>query len=159
MSALFSLWPRYLSRVLTGKKSVELRLRAPRLSAGDVLWFYCTLPRGALEATAVAERVVTDSPGEIWRQWEHRLGLSVKEFQSYAGGRKRVSAIVFDKACGFRNPLPLHEIRSREPNFHPPQFYTRILAGSQLAVLFSDHCKSNTRLKRTRAPLSQRVMP
>lgn len=120
--ALISIKPSYVDKLLTGKKSVEIRNRSVRLASDSRLWIYSTLPKGCIEAVAQVRGVEVGAPSEIWERHNESLALSQSTYRHYVNGASKVSAILMGRIWRLPVELSLSMLRSHIPNFHPPQF-------------------------------------
>ena len=134
---LISVRPRHVDSIVCGEKTVELRRRSLQLSPGCRVWIYTTLPRGAIEATAIVRTVVSDRPSVIWRKYGHLSGITKSEFYEYYNGVNVAYAIVFSSVEKLIVSLALAEIRQHLGQFHPPQFFKRLAPGSAELNLFT----------------------
>ena len=134
---LISIHPRHVDSMVRGKKTVELRRRPLRLTAGCRVWIYCTLPRGAVEAMGTVRTVVAATPSEIWREHGRQSGITKAEFEAYYEGTDTAYAIVFSSVEKLDLPFALAEIRRHRSSFHPPQFFKRLTTGGAELNLFN----------------------
>lgn len=130
--AIISLKPRYAKLVLSGDKTVELRNRIVRLTPGTLIWIYATRPMARIVGVAEIESVVHAGPSEIWRRFREDICVDRNGFDSYIGGRERVSALVLRSVKGLGDFMTLDRIRQSVRAFQPPQFYARLPPGSRL---------------------------
>ena len=131
-NAIISLKPKYVKKILSGEKTVEIRRRIVKLMPGTQLWLYATLPSGSVEAVAEIESILSESPSRIWKKFSVQLGITKQEFDSYVDGCNKVTAITL-KAIRKIEPAPsLSYLKSKIGEFHPPQFFARLSKGSPL---------------------------
>lgn len=145
---ILSLHPRFLNSFLDGRKCVELRRRAPRISPGTRVWLYTKAPMSQIAAVAVLQEIVIGHPHELWRRFARCAGISAEEFSSYFYGAEEGSVLAFSKVFPLVSSLSLRELRNSETNFHPPQFYKTVRPGAlsdvlQTAVLGKPRCACN----------------
>lgn len=135
--ALISIKPTYVSKLISGEKSVEIRNRAVNLSSGSRLWIYSTLPKGSIEAVAEIHRVVAGHPSDIWHRYSSMLAVSEGEFGQYVNGSNSVSAIIMKHVWRLPIEVPLSLLRLHVPGFQPPQFlkYKREIDPSFSAIV------------------------
>lgn len=139
---VFSVKPEYSEKILNGRKTVELRRRFPKaLPAGTPAYFYSTSPTRALTCSAVIERVVMQSPQDIWRKFSSQACIGQKEFSSYFSGLEFGFAIVLRSVRPLPRPLPLSELRDRF-SFAPPQSFQ--YAKPQLREALTCECSENS---------------
>ncbi|GGF28860.1 hypothetical protein GCM10011611_38680 [Aliidongia dinghuensis] len=134
---LISVHPRHVDSMLSGRKTVELRRRPLKLSAGCRVWIYCTLPRGSVEAIGVVAEVVAAAPSVIWRDYGEQCGITKAEFDAYYEGAGTAYVVVFSLVTKLPSTFALGEIRRHLASFQPPQFFKRLLADGPELNLFN----------------------
>lgn len=134
---LISVQKRYFESIVSGKKSVELRRRAPKISHGSRIWLYCKSPIATVAAVCKLQHIETLPIEEIWEHHKHSLAISKPEFDDYLHGRESATALVIRDVQLLRNPVHLDAIRSIKINFQPPQFFMHL----------RDDCALTDRLK------------
>jgi predicted transcriptional regulator len=121
--------------MLTGAKTVELRRRPIRVPVGTTVWIYVTVPTGRVGAMAKVSAVEENTPSELWRRYEDRVGISQGVFFSYFKGSRQGCAVVFQRILPLRTPLGLTALRKSLGTFVAPQFYRKLeLNGPELAL-------------------------
>lgn len=133
---LISVEERHATNMLSGNKSVELRRKQLNISPGTRVWVYSKLPRGQVQALAVVEAVVADTPRKIWNLYGAQSAISKSEFDAYFAGAKTGYAIIFQEVRPLAPILSLSSIREKISHFHPPQFFKRLTHGSPELVFF-----------------------
>lgn len=131
---LLSIRPEYVDRILAGEKLVELRRRRPRCTAGDCIAIYCSAPRMELVAVVGVNEVRVKSPESLWREVRTFSGVSRSTYRDYFEGADRAVGIMISGVQRLREPIPLNELRTEWPGFHPPQGF-RYLTATQIAFL------------------------
>lgn len=121
-----SIKPQYVSKMLSGSKTVELRTRKINLPKGSKLWIYSTLPDGCINAYGIIEDVVFDNIVNIWKQFSSEIGITKKEFDQYTKGKDKVSVIRFTKIKPLKKVYTLTHLRDELENFQPPQFFVKL---------------------------------
>lgn len=133
---LISVEERHASNMLAGSKSVELRRKPLNISSGTRVWIYSKLPRGQVQALAVVDEVVADSPEKIWKSFGPQSAISKSEFDAYFAGVEIGYAIVFQEIRPLAPILNLSSIREKISHFHPPQFFKKLTDGSPELAFF-----------------------
>jgi predicted transcriptional regulator len=124
--AIISINPRHAEKILTQKKTVELRTKGINLPIGSRLWIYTTLPIGRIKSYAEIDFIEHGTPTEIWRKHGRKICISKREFDDYTSTRNLVTAIGLKNISPLKNEICLGELREFESNFHPPQFYSKL---------------------------------
>lgn len=122
MTMLFlSIRPQYVEKILNGEKRVELRRRKPRSQPDDWMAIYESSPTKALVAVAQVTEVRIKSPQCLWRGVRSVTGIAKREFDEYFTGCDNAVGIMFQSVTALSSPIPLDDLRSCWPGFHPPQ--------------------------------------
>lgn len=133
---LISVNERHAVNMLTGKKTVELRRKQLNISQGTRVWIYSKLPKGQIQALAVVEDVVGDSPEKIWADFGAQSAISKKEFDGYFENAKIGYAVVLESVSPLAPILSLSSIRNELKYFHPPQFFKKLETNSPELAFF-----------------------
>ena len=133
---LFCVQDVYAQSFIEGKKTIELRRRAPNISSETRVWVYSKLPIGAVRLTANVTEIRTMETGDIWEKYKSDIDLTEGAFRSYFSGVSTGAAIFLNNIKKIEHPIYLHDIRQIVPGFHPPQFFRWIRNGSAELSLF-----------------------
>lgn len=136
IDAIISIKPRHVENILSGAKTVELRVRNINLPTGSTLWVYSTLPVGKVKLSTEISFVDLLPPKEIWKKHGKNICISKKEFDEYTKGRSLVSAIGLKNVRRLDRDICLETMREYEKNFQPPQFFLRLLPERALYAAF-----------------------
>lgn len=123
---LISVRAEYVTKMLKGEKTVELRRRSLKVPPGTRVWIYSKAPQGAIKAHAKITAVVTGEPSHLWRKFRSRVGVTQQEFRSYFDTVDEGCALVLSNVVKLRKHISLETMRDRVSSFHPPQFYTKL---------------------------------
>ncbi len=133
---LISLDACHADNILAGTKTVEVRRRAPRVSAGTRVWIYSKKPRARIEMVAVVAEIHEGPADVLWSRFGPESAITGDQFFTYLDGAERPCVIRLSGARRLRAPLTLAEMRSHVRGFQPPQFFKRLEPGGQeLALL------------------------
>lgn len=136
-----SVHPRYATALLDGTKTVEIRRSRTRLTAGDVVLIYATSPVRQLVGAVTVTGATTRAPSTIWGTVGTQTGLRRSEFDSYLDGSATATAISVADRRTFPDPVPLAELRARQPGFVVPQSY-RYLDSSEARNLLNGEART-----------------
>ena len=131
---MLSVSPAYARAILAGRKGVELRRRAPRISCGTRAWLYSTLPVGQVVAVLTIDQVVEAPLAELWLRYGPHTAVTRELFDAYFAGLSHGAALIIRDVQALKDPVSLSEIR-KSGAFQPPQFYRRVRAGAPEASL------------------------
>ena len=120
---LLSIQPDYVGKVLSGKKTVELRKKPFPSDDGTRVWIYSTNPTSAVEAMAYVDTVECDTPANIWRKYQHKCAVSRTDFDAYFSGATEAYALNIVRPMKLERRLRLEEIKALSEGFTPPQYY------------------------------------
>jgi len=135
---LISVEHSYALRMLEGLKTAELRRRQLRIKPGTRVWVYSKLPRGHVDLVATADEVVAASPRRLWDLYKDRIAITSSEFKNYLNGVEIGCAILLRNITPLQPALELDTLRRISRNFHPPQFFKRLVPqGAELKHLAS----------------------
>jgi predicted transcriptional regulator len=131
---VLSIKPKYVSQILAGTKTVEMRRR---FTPEPGVWalIYSTTPDRALAGVAMIEDVQKLALSTLWRKHREAAGITKRDFDDYFSGVGSGYAISLASPRAFSNPVPLDELRSRF-GFEPPQSYQ--YASPKLSLLIDD---------------------
>jgi len=120
---LLSIKPEYVVKLFDGTKKVELRKIKPKLMPGDRVVVYACSPVKAIVGVFEVEKVLEDTPKNIWSKVKKIAGISEKDFDDYYYTSRKAYAIFLKKTEQYEPPLDLEAIKQQWFNFHPPQSY------------------------------------
>ena len=128
-----SLHPRWAAAILDGRKSVELRRRAPSVESGAEAVLYATSPESQVVGSAVVEAVVELPIDMLWDEYRERADISHRDFVGYFAGIDRGAAIELSTVQRLDKPIDLGSIR--EVGLQPAQGWRYLDENSTIAVL------------------------
>jgi predicted transcriptional regulator len=123
---LISVKRKYVTRMLAGEKTIELRRRLLRVNPGTRVWIYSTAPDCLVEALATVSRIVGASPERLWQKYRKKVGVSRAEFRTYFANRKVGYAVVLRDIRALPTAVGLADLRRGSGPFQPPQFFKRL---------------------------------
>ncbi|MCP3911832.1 MAG: ASCH domain-containing protein [Actinomycetia bacterium] len=114
-----SLHPRWADAIMSGRKTVELRRRAPTVDPGATAVLYATMPECAVIGTAEVRSVESLRLGPLWRQFGSEAAVTQAEFRDYFCGASDGCAIQLGEVRALAEPIGLEKIR--EVGLQPAQ--------------------------------------
>lgn len=132
---LLSIKPKYVEKIRSGEKRVELRRRKPRSQPTDWLAIYECSPTMALVAVAQIVEVRVSSPRCLWRRVRSIAGVTKKEFDAYFIGSDQAIGIEIQTPLELPTPIPLDDLRVAWPRFNPPQGFIYLTESQQQFVI------------------------
>lgn len=133
-AVLLSIKPKYFERIQSGRKTVELRRRFPRLVAGSLAIVYASAPLSAVVGVLVVGETLRSPPEDLWELVGDKADVTRDEFERYYIGAEEANGLVVNGVYPAR-PIPLAELRLRWPSFSPPQSYRYIAVKTEDAQL------------------------
>ena len=115
--------PKYMSLLLSGAKTVELRRRFPELPAGTPVVLYSTTPVRAVVALSSIRRVEVDTLEALWARFGSNAAVSRDVFDLYFDGLDRGTAVLLSPPQPLQRPVLLQELRRSFDQFTIPQNY------------------------------------
>ena len=128
--------PGYANKLISGKKDIELRKMKPNVQSGDYVIIYASAPVKAVVGFGKVKAIIMCSPQEMWNKHSKRLGIDKQGFYSYYSGYNKAVGIEFEMIKPVA-PIGLLELRTVDPNFHPPQLYRYVTNDDIICVLAS----------------------
>ena len=122
---VLSIRPKYSSRILAGKKTVELRRRFPASAPRGTIayaFIYSSSPERAMVGVAEIKVVRKLAVAEIWERYSSVAFIDKPDFDAYFFGIDEGFVLEFGTVRPFESPLSLAELRARI-GFEPPQSF------------------------------------
>jgi predicted transcriptional regulator len=144
---LVSVQPKYVSKILDGKKTVELRRRFPESAAtGALALIYSSSPIRAVVGYARIREVLRLPIAKIWRNHGADACIAKKEFDEYFQGVEFGYAIFLEK-IKLLNPHVAASDLQRHFGIVPPQSY-RYVHKDCISLLSNGRVQASNRHKR-----------
>ncbi|MEN6449839.1 MAG: ASCH domain-containing protein [Thermoguttaceae bacterium] len=118
---LLSIRPHYVEKIFDGRKTVELRKRAPNCPPGEQIVIYSTMPEKLLVGLVEVEDIVEGSPDSLWRLVAARSCVGRRQYRQYYAIANSAVGIFIGHPRRFQRPVPLNALRDKWRGFHPPQ--------------------------------------
>ncbi|MBS9719190.1 helix-turn-helix domain-containing protein [Tianweitania sp. BSSL-BM11] len=120
---VLSIKPEYSTKILDGRKTVELRRRFPvSAPSGAIAYIYASAPIKAMVGIAEIRDVFKLPVEQIWNEFQTSAYIGRDKFDRYFEGLREGYALVFEGVRTFSRPLPLSELREKF-GFEPPQSF------------------------------------
>ncbi|MBC6108995.1 ASCH domain-containing protein [Pedobacter fastidiosus] len=120
---LISIKEKYVSRIISGSKTIELRKAQPKVKAGDTVIIYTTQPKKAVTAIATVKQIIKLSPQKMWERYENNLGITQNEFEDYYQNSSTAVGIELCSIIQLDSEILLSAIKMIHPRFTPPQTF------------------------------------
>ena len=129
--------PEYANKLISGKKDIELRKMKPNVQPGDYVIIYASAPVKAVVGFGKVKTIIECTPKCLWESYSNRLGINEQSYLSYYDGYHKAIGIEFDMIKPVA-PIGLLELRTVDPNFHPPQIY-RYVTNDDIICVLANH--------------------
>jgi predicted transcriptional regulator len=121
---LFSVRPKFADRILSRKKTVELRRKFSSRWMGCRLNLYASAPVMSLVGEARIAGIAVNTPEVIWEKFHQKLGCTRAEFEEYSAGAEELYAIQLEDIRPYTDRFPLTHMSSLvKEDLTPPQSY------------------------------------
>lgn len=120
---LVSIKEKYVNKILSGEKTIELRKSKPKAQIGDTIVIYTTQPKKAITAIAVIKNIIVLAPTDMWVQHQSNLGVSKDEFENYYQANDKAIGIELSHVHVLDEEILLSAIKVVYPGFSPPQTF------------------------------------
>lgn len=107
---LLSIAPRFVTQIMTGVKSVEIRRKFSTKWIGSRVVIYATAPNRMIAGEGTIRDVITDRPEVVWDLFKTTVGCTLDEYQSYVQGCSKVYALILDDVTPYREPIPISQL-------------------------------------------------
>jgi predicted transcriptional regulator len=119
---LLAIRPRFVTAILAGHKTVELRRQRPAAAPRTTVLLYATSPTKALVGSARLAAIHTDTPDKLWATHGSSAAVTRAEYDGYFRGAKMAVALTLTAVETLAEPIPLSRMRSQY-SLEPPQSY------------------------------------
>jgi predicted transcriptional regulator len=145
---LVSIRPFYASKILDGRKTVELRRKFPEVaSTGAMALIYSSSPVSAIVGYARIKFVLKLPVSQIWKDHGDAACISKENFDAYFAGLKYGFAIVLESPKLLKRQLTAIDLADAF-GIVPPQSY-RYLTSECFALVSDGRLQTTHRHKRT----------
>ena len=129
---LMSIKPKYAQLIKSGKKTVELRRIAPKVSAGDIIVIYESMPVQQITAFCEVESLLSMKPSDLWKVVYPKACITKEKFNQYFQGKQYANGIELKNVSLLDAPKTMRELSW---NLRPPQSYCYI-SSAQFSALY-----------------------
>ena len=133
MEIMLSIKPKYIQKILTGEKTVEIRSRKMNLPINTKIWLYSTSPEKSIVGRASVLDYKYENREEIWSNHFVETAIDLDEYSKYTKNNEKVSAIFLGNVQPLKEKVSLEVVRTEIEGFQPPQFYKIIESNSILS--------------------------
>ncbi|MFH0765649.1 MAG: hypothetical protein V2A61_04425, partial [Calditrichota bacterium] len=121
---LMSIDPLFADKILSGQKTIEIRINFPTRWTGARVIFYASSPIQSIVGEATVASVVKGSPDYLWEKYHDQIGCSYFDFKKYCKNHIEISALRLDKINPYINQISRPQLMSLlSEDLKPPQSY------------------------------------
>lgn len=129
MKVLLSIKPEYVEQIVSGKKKFEYRKRIFKQEVESVV-IYSTMPVGKIIGEFTIDKIINDTPLQLWEKTRKHSGISKESFMTYFSDRQDGFAIKIKEFIPYDLPINPKDV---EDDFVAPQSYKYIRDNSALS--------------------------
>lgn len=130
---LISVKPRYARALLSGRKTVEVRRRFPKMPDGTAVVLYSSSPERAILGTVRLKRTKRVQSSLVWELYARKIDIGEQALNQYLQGAVESTILEVHEPDTWDSPVPLSELRELL-GVEPPQSF-RYLASEQLELI------------------------
>lgn len=120
---LLSVHPRYVSLMVAGEKTVEIRRVRPTAEPESLVLIYATAPTCQVVAVGVLEGMISGGADRLWGRFGSRACLTRQAMRNYLRQAAQPTALLLRAVAPLDRPISLAHLQVSIPNFRPPQSY------------------------------------
>ncbi len=109
LSAIFSIKPCFVEKILAGKKCYEYRKRKCKQKIDRIL-LYSTLPVSSIVGEVLVENILEEQPCFLWNATHVFSGLTEQEFYNYFNGCNKAFAYQLFNPVKYSNYIKLSDL-------------------------------------------------
>ena len=126
----------YADAIFAGKKTCELRRRAPLIQPGHLLMIYQPRPVSAVTGWATVERTVFCNPAVLWPEVRDFAGITEETYLRYTARASTVCGIFIRDPQRLVRPVTLQELYRYETGGAPQSWrYLQTLTRAMAQLL------------------------
>lgn len=123
MQVLLSIKPEFVEKIFNGEKKFEYRKSIFTNKEVKTVLIYATMPVGRVVGQFEIEKILEDSPNNIWDETRNYSGINKDFYDEYFKGKNKAYAIKIKSYKIFDTPKNLYQCIKRD---HPPQSFCYI---------------------------------
>jgi type I restriction enzyme S subunit len=118
MNVLISIKPKYVEKIISKEKTYEFRRNVFKKKVKNVV-IYSTSPEKKIIGYFKPNKIIKDTPQNLWKNFHKVAGISKKDFFKYFDGKDEGFALKIDDLEVFDNHISTDKI----DNFKAPQSF------------------------------------
>lgn len=127
VNLILSIQPKYMDKIVSGEKTVEIRRSFSTKWLGSKAALYSTSPNKEIIGYTTLRNIVYDTPENIWNKYSQELGVDKNTFDQYVENKGKIYAIELDDTKKYLNGIPISQIEGiLKKELHIPQSHISI---------------------------------
>lgn len=119
MNVILSIKPEFVEKIFSGEKQYEYRKVLFKQKA-DTVYIYASRPISKIVGEFKIEKIINDTPANIWNQTKEHSGVTKSFFQKYYAGKDKGVALKIKECKKYKKAV---EPKVIIPNFRVPQSF------------------------------------
>jgi len=120
MKVLLSIRPKYVRKIISGKKGYEFRKVIFKDQSVQEIYIYSSSPVKKIVGKFKIGQIIEGHPEALWEQVKDHAGLTRDDFFGYFSGKDKGYAIEIVNFVRFEKPV---DPKKNDPKFIPPQSF------------------------------------
>ena len=119
MNVILSIKPEFVEKIFSGEKQYEYRKVLFKQKV-DTVYIYASRPISKIVGEFKIEKIINDTPANIWKQTKEYSGVTKSFFQKYYTGKDKGIALKIKECKKYEKSVDPNTIL---PNFKVPQSF------------------------------------
>lgn len=119
MNVILSIKPEFVEKIFSGEKQYEYRKVLFKQKV-DTVYIYASRPISKIVGEFKIEKIINDTPANIWNQTKEYSGVTMSFFQKYYAGKDKGVALKIKECKKYKKAV---EPKVIIPNFRVPQSF------------------------------------
>lgn len=119
MNVILSIKPEFVEKIFSGEKQYEYRKVLFKQKV-DTVYIYASRPISRIVGEFKIEKIINDTPENIWKETKRQSGVTQNFFDKYYKGREKAVALKIKECKEYKEAI---NPESLIPNFKVPQSF------------------------------------
>lgn len=118
MDVILSIKPQYVEKIISHEKKYEFRKQAFKKEIENII-IYSTAPEKKIVGYFKLDKIIKDTPTNLWENFKENAGIPKKDFFKYFEGKEKGYALKVGELTIWDNYIDTNNLK----DFKPPQLY------------------------------------
>lgn len=109
MNLIISIKPQFVSKIISKEKKYEFRKNVPKKPV-EKIFIYSTVPDKEIVGYFECDKVIEDTPDNLWNNFSNDAGISKQNFFEYFLEKEKGFAMEISKLTLFKDPIDVDDI-------------------------------------------------